>query len=57
MPPTCRSASVLRTARVLRDYLDTVRDVERRVEKAEARMLARVESPADVATRSPNAWR
>ena len=34
---------------VLRDYLDTVRDVERRVEKSEARMLSNLESPADVA--------
>ena len=40
---------------VLREYLDTVRNVERRVEKAEARMRPPVESPPDMANRLPNA--
>jgi hypothetical protein len=31
----------------LQDYLDTVRDVERRVERAEARSLMAIESPAE----------
>ncbi len=35
---------------MLCDYLDTVRDVEHRVEKAETRLLPGVESPAGVAT-------
>jgi hypothetical protein len=33
---------------VLRNYLDNVRDVERRVESAEARMSSSVESPGDM---------
>ena len=44
------SGSGLRIARVLRDYLDTVRDVERRVEQADALLRRRVAGGVDAFT-------